>query len=59
MKTTKLRESRISAGLNMRQAAEAANTPYRTWQDWELGNRRVPGIAIEWLKLYTQRKENG
>ena len=52
MINTELRESRRNAGLNMRQAAELAGTPYRTWQDWETGKRRVPGIAGAWLKLY-------
>ena len=52
MTAEELRESRQMAGLNMKQAAELAGTPYRTWQDWETGKRRVPGIAGAWLKLY-------
>ena len=54
----KLRESRKKAGLNMRQAAELSGTPYRTWQGWELGDRRTPGIALAWLKLYTDKGES-
>ena len=47
-----LRGARESAGLSMIDAAKLSGTPYRTWQDWELGNRRTPGIALAWLTLY-------
>lgn len=63
MTGTDLRETRKTAGLSMKQAAELSGTPYRTWQDWEGGKRRVPGIAFAWLELYSYRKmgrnENG
>jgi hypothetical protein len=36
----------------MKQTAEYSNTPYRTWQDWEGGKRRVPGIAFSWIELW-------
>jgi len=49
-----LREARKAAGLSMTKAAELSGTPYRTWQDWEGGKRRVPGIAMAWLRLYVQ-----
>jgi hypothetical protein len=52
-----LRGAREAAGFpTMAAAANAAKIPYRTWQDWELGNRRAPGIAFEWLKLYTKTR---
>ena len=51
-----LRETRKTAGLSMKQAAELSGTPYRTWQDWEGGKRRVPGIAFSWLLLFTEKK---
>ena len=41
--------------LSIREAAEYSNTPYRTWQDWEGGKRRVPGIAGAWLRLWAER----
>jgi DNA-binding transcriptional regulator YiaG len=50
-----LREARRKAGLTMKEAAEASATPYRTWQDWETGKRRVPGIAGAWLELYANQ----
>jgi DNA-binding transcriptional regulator YiaG len=50
-----LRAARRLAGLTMKQAAELSHTPYRTWQDWETGKRRVPGIAEAWLDLYANQ----
>lgn len=50
-----LREARQAAGLTMVQAADLSGTPYRTWQDWETGKRRVPGIARAWLRLYAKQ----
>lgn len=51
-----LREARQAAGLTMKQAAELSCTPYRTWQDWETGKRRVPGIAGAWLELHANQR---
>ncbi len=45
MKNTELRAYRISTGFNVKQMAKMLNTPYRTYQDWELGNRKIPGIV--------------
>ena len=53
----KFREARKAAGLSMKQAAEYSNTPYRTWQDWEGGKRRVPGIAFSWLELWEKSNQ--
>ena len=35
-------EIRKRTGLNRREFAEYFNIPYRTVQDWELGNRQMP-----------------
>lgn len=56
MTAKELREARKVTGLSMKRAAEKAKTPYRTWQDWEGGKRRVPGIAFAWLELYMEAK---
>lgn len=58
MTTEELREARKAAGLSMKQAAEESGTPYRTWQDWEGGKRRVPGLAMAWLELYRGQHAN-
>jgi len=52
MNPEELRELRKAAGLSMRDAARIFDTPYRTWQGWETGERRVPGIAGVVLKFY-------
>lgn len=58
MTAEKLREARKAAGLSMKQAADLSKTPYRTWQDWEGGKRRVPGIVSAWLELYRSQHAN-
>ena len=39
-----LLELRKSTGMNRREFAEYFEIPYRTVQDWELGNRRKNAI---------------
>jgi DNA-binding transcriptional regulator YiaG len=38
----KLMEMRKRTGMNRREFAEYFGIPYRTVQDWELGNRQMP-----------------
>lgn len=40
-----LKEARLRLGLTQHEMAEAMNTPFRTYQDWEGERRRVPGIC--------------
>lgn len=35
-------ELRNSTGMNRKQFADYFDIPYRTVQDWELGNRKMP-----------------
>lgn len=39
-------ELRKSTGMNKKQFSEYFGIPYRTYQDWELGNRRVPEYLL-------------
>jgi DNA-binding transcriptional regulator YiaG len=60
MTAAKLKESRESAGLTIKQAAEFSGTPYRTWHSWEQegrDGRRPPGIAFSWLQLYVKQHQ--
>lgn len=41
-----LLELRASTGMNRRQFAEYFGIPYRTVQDWELGNRSMPEYLL-------------
>lgn len=49
----KLRED---TGMNRRQFAEYFSIPYRTMQDWELGNRKMPDYLLK-LMVYKVQKE--
>ena len=50
----KLRES---TGMNRREFAEYFEIPYRTIQEWELGNRRMPEYLLR-LMEYKVKIEN-
>ena len=52
-----LLELRKSTGMNRREFAEYFEIPYRTVQDWELGNRRMPYYLLR-LMVYKEDKEN-
>ena len=41
-----LLELRKNMGMNRRQFAEYFGIPYRTVQDWELGNRKMPEYLL-------------
>jgi DNA-binding transcriptional regulator YiaG len=52
MEKEELTAARAKLGLNMAEMAMVLKTPYRTYQDWETGKRRIPGIcacAVELL----------
>lgn len=42
----KLIEIRNSTGMNRKEFAEYFGIPYRTLQDWELGNRQMPEYLL-------------
>lgn len=50
-------ELRESTGMNRREFAEYFEIPYRTIQEWELGNRRMPEYLLR-LMEYKIRIEN-
>ena len=52
MKPEELTQLRKDAGLTMASAARLFMVPYRTWQNWENGSRRVPPMAGVVLELY-------
>lgn len=43
-------------GMNRRQFASYFEIPYRTVQDWELGNRKMPDYLLKLMK-YKAEKE--
>ena len=56
-----LRRLREQTGMNRRQFAEYFDIPYRTVQEWELGNRRMPDYLLRLMvyKLKTERLIEG
>ncbi|MDE7266165.1 MAG: helix-turn-helix domain-containing protein [Lachnospiraceae bacterium] len=61
-KKDRLIELRESAGMNRRQFAEYFEIPYRTVQDWELGNREMPEYLLRLIAYKLQMEklvENG
>lgn len=50
-------ELRTSTGMNRREFAEYFEIPYRTVQEWELGNRKMPEYLLR-LMVYKVRMEN-
>lgn len=57
-----LRQARKKAGLNMKDAADFAQVPYRTWQNWESEKtiaRRPPDMVFVLLELYQKLKNHG
>ena len=51
-----LRELRSKTGMNRRVFAEYFGIPYRTVQDWELGNREMPEYLLR-LIIYKVQME--
>ena len=47
----KLIELRASTGMTRREFCEYFGIPYRTMQDWELGNRKMPDYLLR-LMIY-------
>ncbi len=52
----KLISLRKETGMNRREFAEYFGIPYRTIQDWELGNRQMPEYLLR-LMMYKVKME--
>ncbi len=48
---------RESTGMNRREFCEYFGIPYRTVQDWELGNRKMPDYLLRLMayKIKTEK----
>jgi DNA-binding transcriptional regulator YiaG len=51
-----VKELREAAGMTRKQFQEYFGIPYRTIQDWELGNRECPAYLLD-LMEYKLRNE--
>ena len=56
MTPNELKRIRKDLGLTQKKMAEFIETPYRTYQDWELGTNKIPGVVAIALKCL--KKEN-
>ena len=52
----KLHQLRQETGMNRKEFADRFYIPYRTMQDWELGNRKMPEYLLR-LMAYRIRAE--
>jgi len=48
-----VRDARRAAGLTQEQAGATIGRARRAWQDWELGNRRMPAGLFELFQIKT------
>lgn len=48
---------RESTGMNKKQFSEYFGIPYRTYQDWELGSRRVPEYLLRLMSYKVQMEK--
>lgn len=53
----KLINLRKSTGMNRKKFCDYFQIPYRTMQDWELGNRKMPDYLLR-LMAYKVKMEN-
>ena len=54
MTSIEFRHARQKLGMSMAEASTKCGVPYRTWQDWEAGKRRVPPW-VKCLLFYLER----
>ena len=54
MTSIEFRHARQKLGMSMVEASTKCGVPYRTWQDWEAGKRRVPPW-VKCLLFYLER----
>lgn len=55
----KLIELRKQTGMNRREFAEYFGIPYRTMQDWELGNRQMPDYLLRLMMFKVKMEKLG
>jgi len=55
MTPAELKDARQKLGLNMAEMAKSLRTPYRTYQEWETGGRRIPGVCAVAVELLLKK----
>lgn len=54
-----VKAARLAAGLTQQQAGATIGRARRAWQDWELGNRRMPPGLFELFNMKQEMKKHG
>lgn len=52
----KINDLRAQSGMTRPQFAEYFGIPYRTLQDWELGNRKCPSYLLDLMQYKLQHE---
>lgn len=47
-----LKEMRLERGLSQAKIAKELDIPLRTWQSWELGERKCPEYVVRLIEYY-------
>lgn len=55
MTSDELKSARSTIGLSQTDMARTLHTPLRTYQDWEAGVNRIPGIVEVAVTLLAER----
>lgn len=55
MTTDELKNARKTLKMNQAAMAVLLDTPYRTYQDWEAGKARIPGVVGVAMRLLRER----
>lgn len=53
------KEIRAQSGMTRPQFAEYFKIPYRTIQDWELGNRKCPAYLLDLIQYKLENEKKG
>lgn len=57
MTPAELKAARRKLGMNLAEMAKTLRTKYRTYQDWESGRRRIPGVCWVAVELLLKRDQ--
>ena len=55
MTSNELQTARVALGWSASELARQLDTPLRTYQDWEAGVNRIPGVAAVAVRLLGER----
>ncbi len=53
----KIKELRLSTGMNRKEFCDYFNIPYRTVTEWERDNRHAPEYVIRLLEYYIKTEK--